>query len=255
MPEKFIREPYASREEWLEKRGHGIGGSDASCIIGENPYKTNLQLYQEKLGLIEPIDIGDKPYVRYGNLAEDHIRELFRFDYEYLLKVEHTNELLIRNDKPHIRGSLDGELEVIEDFSFMSYWKPYYNKNMADVMNIVPEPITLLKGMKGILEIKTTEVVSSMHKEKWHNEIPMNYYVQCLYYLLVTGYDFVILRAKLKWVDLNGVVTHEIRDYGFLRAGREKDLEFLEKEADVFWFDNIQKKIEPPLKIKLIGGN
>ena len=247
----FERLPYSNREEWLKLRGHGIGGSDASSIIGRNPYKTNLQLWQEKMGLVEVEDIGDKPYIRYGNIAEDPIRELFRFDYEYLLKVEHTNELLIRVDKPHIRGSLDGELEVLEDFSFMSYWKPYYNKNMDDIANIVPEPTTLLKGMKGVLEIKTTEVVSSMHKEKWHNSIPMNYYIQGLHYLLVTGYDFVILRAKLKWVDANKVVTHEIRDYGFLRKGREADLEYLEKHLDYFWFENIQKRVEPGLLINL----
>lgn len=245
----FIREPCANKEEWLQKRGHGVGGSDASCIIAQNPYKTNLQLWQEKMGLVEPEDISDKPYVIYGLNAENPIRRIFEFDYTNTLKVSHSNEILFREDKPYIRGSLDGELEVLEDFSLMSYWKPYYNKEATNEANIVPEPIDLVKGMRGVLEIKTTEIVSSMHKEKWHNSIPMNYYVQCLHYLLITNYDFVILRAQLKHCDNNGVITLDTRDYGFLREGREVDLEYLEKEIDYFWLENIQKGVEPPLKI------
>jgi len=245
----FKRLPYQDRDDWLRLRSHGVGGSDASCIIGQNPYKTNLRLWQEKMGLVEADDISDKPYVIYGTNAENPIRLIFEYDYKYLLKVSHSSEILLREDKPYIRGSLDGELEVIEDFSLMSYWKPYYNKKMEDELNIVPDPVVLLKGMKGVLEIKTTEVVSSMHKEKWHNSIPMNYYVQCLHYLLITDYDFVILRAQLKHTDNNGVMTLETRDYCFLKEGREKDLEYLEKEVDYFWLENIQKGIEPPLKI------
>ena len=33
-----------TREEWLEERKKGIGGSDAATILGLNPYKTNIQI-------------------------------------------------------------------------------------------------------------------------------------------------------------------------------------------------------------------
>ncbi len=33
-----------SREEWLEERKKGIGGSDAAVILGLNPYKNNIRL-------------------------------------------------------------------------------------------------------------------------------------------------------------------------------------------------------------------
>ena len=55
---------------WLEARSHYIGGSDAAAVLGLNPYKSNLELWQEKTGLVVPEDISEKPYVKYGHAAE-----------------------------------------------------------------------------------------------------------------------------------------------------------------------------------------
>ena len=48
-----------NRKQWLEERKAGIGASDAAAIIGMNPWKTNIQLWQEKTGEVEPEDISD----------------------------------------------------------------------------------------------------------------------------------------------------------------------------------------------------
>ena len=73
---------------WLSGRMNGIGGSDASAVVGMNPYKSNIALFEEKTGRRIPEDISEKPYVIYGKKAEEHIRELFRLDYpEY--QVDH----------------------------------------------------------------------------------------------------------------------------------------------------------------------
>lgn len=37
-----------SREEWLELRKKYIGGSDASAVIGANPYRSAYALWAEK---------------------------------------------------------------------------------------------------------------------------------------------------------------------------------------------------------------
>lgn len=37
-----------SREDWLEVRKNGIGGSDAAAAVGLNPYKSCLELWLEK---------------------------------------------------------------------------------------------------------------------------------------------------------------------------------------------------------------
>ena len=56
----------SNREEWLKNRTKGLGGSDASSVIGMNPWKSNVQLWEEKTGLVIPEDISSKPYVQYG---------------------------------------------------------------------------------------------------------------------------------------------------------------------------------------------
>ena len=69
------------RSQWLVGRSKGIGGSDAGAIIGVNRFKTNVQLWEEKMGNVKPADLSDNPYVRYGTLAEPSIRNLFALDY------------------------------------------------------------------------------------------------------------------------------------------------------------------------------
>ena len=50
---------FKSREEWLEGRKGHIGGSDASACVGMNPYKDNVQLWEEKRGLVIPDRTGN----------------------------------------------------------------------------------------------------------------------------------------------------------------------------------------------------
>ena len=37
-----------SREQWLQERKKGIGGSDAAVVIGKSKWKNNVQLWEEK---------------------------------------------------------------------------------------------------------------------------------------------------------------------------------------------------------------
>ena len=70
-----------SRDEWLQARGKRIGGSEASAVVGLNPYMSNTDLWSIKTGRREAEDISDKPYVRYGHDAEPLLRELFKLDF------------------------------------------------------------------------------------------------------------------------------------------------------------------------------
>lgn len=202
--------------EWLELRKRGIGGSDAAAIIGKNPYKTNIDLWEEKTGLREPEDISWKDFVQYGKAAEKPLAELFALDFPQY-EVEHYGFNSFQHAQyPFIIGSLDG---VLTDKA---------------------------TGSKGILEIKTTNILNSMHKEKWKDQIPDNYYIQCLHYLLVTGYEYVVLKAQLK-SDFNGVVYLQTKHYQFTRKEVEADLQYLLAEEIKFWNNNVVKKIKPYL--------
>ena len=203
----------ANREEWLKNRTK-IGGSDASAIVGLNPYKTNVELWEEKVGMTVPEDISDKPYVQYGTHAEIHLRELFILDFPQY-KVDYVENNMFFNDKyPWAHASLDG-------------W------------------LTDQDGRKGILEIKTTEILQSMQKEKWNKQIPDNYYIQILHYLMVTGFDFVVLKAQLKTV-FDGVPYLQTKHYIIERADVEEDVQYLAAEEKKFW-KKVQERKRPAL--------
>lgn len=211
------------RAEWLTERGRTIGGSDASAVVGLNPYKTNVELWQEKTGRIIPEDISDKPYVKYGHDAELLLREMFKLDFPQY-QVDYVDNNLFRNKKyPWGHYSADGWLtEKIK---------------IDDSTNVITR--------KGILEIKTTEILQSMQKEKWDKKIPDNYYIQVLHGLLILEADFAVLKAQLKTV-FDGVPYLQTKHYHIERADVEADIQYLAKEEEKFW-RNVQNGIKPSL--------
>ncbi len=52
MPKKIINVKEISREEWLELRRNSIGGSDSAAACGMSPWKSPLELYCDKMGMI-----------------------------------------------------------------------------------------------------------------------------------------------------------------------------------------------------------
>ena len=49
--------------EWLAWRRQGIGASEASAIVGRNPYLNNQTLWRYKFGQADPEDISGKACV------------------------------------------------------------------------------------------------------------------------------------------------------------------------------------------------
>lgn len=207
------------RAEWLEARKNRIGGSDAACIVGMNPYRSNVELWEIKTGQVEAEDISDKPYVKYGSEAEQHLRELFKLDFPQY-KVSYAEDNMWLNGKyPFAHASLDGWLEDEQ-------------------------------GRKGILEIKTTNILQSMQKEKWKNRIPDNYYIQVLHYLMVTEFDFAVLKAQLKY-DYDGDIMLITKHYKIERDEVQDDVEYLQK-AEKDFYSAIKEKRRPSLVLPAI---
>lgn len=211
----FTRINCADEDAWLVERSKGIGGSDASAIIGQNPYKTNEALWLEKTGQLETEDISDNPFIKYGKAAESSLRQLFKLDFPEFKVYYRKNQLLRNKWLPWMQASLDGEL-------------------------------TDKDGRKGVLEIKTTEILRSMQREKWKGRIPTNYLAQCMHYLLVTGYEFVILKAQLKTVYENNDVRIQVNHYRIERSDHAEDLEYLLKSEIKFW-KQVEAKERPSL--------
>ena len=74
-----------------------------------------------------------------------------------------------------------------------------------------------------------------MQKEKWKGDhIPDNYYIQVLHYLMVTEFDFAVLKAQLKTV-FDGVPYLQTKHYFIERAEVEEDIQFLASAEKKFW--------------------
>ena len=207
------------RSNWLANRSFGLGGSDAAAIVGMSPYKNNVQLWEEKTGLRKREDISWKPYVQYGIKAEPLIRSLFELDWPDMAVEYHPHRILRSKARPFMMASLDGEL-------------------------------TDQNGRRGILEIKTSNIIQSVQYEDWKGRIPAAYYCQLVHYFAVTGYDFAILRAHLvsSWgTDRKTSVRH----YVIERSEVQDDMDFLIEQEAEFW-QHIKSGTRPELVLPAI---
>jgi putative phage-type endonuclease len=138
-----------TREEWLQYRTQGIGGSDVSVIAGINPFKSAHQLWLEKTGQAEPEEAGSE-YTHFGTLLEPIVRKEF---------MERTG---IRVRQKHM-------LLQSEEYPFM----------LADLDGVIRE-----NGELCIFEAKTA---SAYKQEVWEEGVPAPYIMQVQHYMAVTG--------------------------------------------------------------------
>lgn len=206
-----------THEAWLQERRYGIGASDAAAVLGMSKWKSNQALWEEKTGLREPEDISGKPFVQYGHAAEPHLRKLFDLDHPELLVEYESPYKIIRNDEhPFIFCSPDGELEELDT------------------------------GRHGGLEIKTTEIQNPAQWAEWKGRIPQNYYCQVCHQMLAAGWDFVWLKAQIKWTTKDGEMRLDTREYHIERKDVLEDIAELKEAAIRFWH-NVETKQRPAL--------
>lgn len=169
-----------TREEWLQWRKEGIGGSDVSIICGINKYKSALELWMEKRGYKESEEAGESAY--WGNTLESIIREEF---------TKRTN------------------LEV--DTISLMLKHPEYDFMLANVDGIVNDD----EGKKCIFEAKTA---SAYKLDQWKDdEIPEEYMLQIQHYMAVLNYKRTYIAVliggntfKYKAVDRDEELIHMI---------------------------------------------
>lgn len=217
---EFIK--YSNKEEWRLNRCKGLGGSDVACILNLNPYKTANKLWREKKGIDIAEDISDKPYVQYGTNVEHILRELMALKnknkYEYYYEADCVLE---SKEYPFMRASVDG-LIVEKDTKRIGIW-----------------------------ECKSANTITSQSKEKWSDGIPNNYYCQVIYYLAITGFDFVELDAELICMDKDKDEYSIFKHYHIERADVLEDIEYIQKEVIKWWNDYFIADKEPPLTFSL----
>lgn len=146
-----------SHEEWLKYRQTGIGGSDASTIVGLNPYNSLFRLYADKQGLISAKE--DTEVMRQGRDFEEYVAK--RFCEATGKKVRRRNYMFQHDDYDYILADID-----------------------RDII-----------GENAGLECKTTSLFNKSDFE--NGEIPLTYYVQMMHYMAVMGYEKMYLAVLI----------------------------------------------------------
>lgn len=144
---KLVSTMNLEKKEWLKYRKQGIGGSDAGAVCGLNPYRTAMQVYQDKTS--ENIEEIDNEAMRQGREFEDYVAR--RFTEATGRKVRRANAMFYH-----------------EKYPFM----------LADVDRMVV-------GENAGLECKTASPY--MIEQWENGKIPLSYQIQCLHYMAVCG--------------------------------------------------------------------
>lgn len=177
---------YIDTEEWLEGRYQGIGGSEAGIVLGLNPWKSRLELWDEKVNKTRHLDPDAEMRLKLGNMLEPMIAE------EYSKMT--GRKLEIRPQKIH----------------------PKYPFLLG---NIDREIVGDIKG-PGILEIKTKGAFTN-----WEDDIPVYYHAQIQHYLYIYDYSwgsFSVLDLGLMKLNIIDVK----RDDDFISKLIKEEIEF-----------------------------
>lgn len=146
---KLVSTLNLDKREWLKYRKRGIGGSDAGAVCGLNPYRTAMQVYQDKVS--EEIEEMDNEAMRQGREFEDYVAK--RFMEATGKKVRRANAMFYN-----------------EEYPFM----------LADVDRMVV-------GENAGLECKTASPY--MADKWKDGNIPLSYQIQCYHYMAVSNAD------------------------------------------------------------------
>lgn len=167
-----------NREEWLELRKTGIGGSDAGAVCGMNPYSSPMKVFRDKTCDIP--DGQDNEAMRQGHDLEEYVAQ--RFTEATGLKVRRSNYMYRSKEHPFMIADVD----------------------------------RLVTGEEAGLECKTVSAYNA-DKWK-DGEIPLHYIMQCYHYMAVTGKRTWYIAAlilgkdftyrKLEWDD--GLISRMI---------------------------------------------
>lgn len=155
------------REQWLEERRQGVGGSDVAAILGMSKYRTAVDVWLDKTGRTPPIE--DNAAMYWGRTLEDVVAKHWQTLHAEVMKVQRVTPICRRPDKPWMLGTIDRALV-----------EPGRRARVED---------GILKGAVAGLEIKTGSMYAL---ENWGGanggvgDVPEDYACQGIWYMAVT---------------------------------------------------------------------
>lgn len=203
------------RTQWLLDRRSGIGGSDIAAVLGLSPWRSPLEVYEDKTSEAPPVDIGNEA-MKWGTLLETPIAA--EWAERAGVKVQRVNSILRLPDKPWALANIDRA--VLE----------------PGARARVDKKSGRLLGAEALLEVKTAGAHAAA---AWGDEdapnIPPHYAAQGMWYLAITGLPRVVFAALIGGQRL---VERE------LRADPDTIAMMLDA-AEAFWRDHVLARVPP----------
>ena len=125
----------AGREAWLKLRQSAVTASQAGALLGVHEYTTAYELWMIKSGRLPKISLEDDPVLTRGELLEDDAIEL--------LRRQHPDWKILHNVIP---GGI-------------------YLEDTENHLGATPDAFTLVEGVPGVVQIKTTD--HATFRTKW----------------------------------------------------------------------------------------
>ena len=188
MAKKLINIKEISEEDWLSLRKKSLGGSDASKVIGVNPFASPLSLYVEKLDISSPKETKSHGAMWLGKRLEDDIALL----YEEVegKKIRKDNIMWMDDEYPFITANVDRKII----------------------------------GENAGVEIKSMSRERARNYDLAGGEAPEEYIAQCRHYQMVLGWDYVDLAIYVLQEEL--YVIRIERDEEYINDLREREIEY-----------------------------
>lgn len=203
----MILTEHATKQDWLEARKNGLGGSDAAAILGLSPWRTPLDVYMERVGMVSGPDENER--MKWGTLLEEPIADEYRR--RTGCKFKRCENAIATHAK--------------------------YDWMLAS-------PDRLIHGQKKGLEVKTAGGRAAYDKDEhgdplWGEEgtdqVPVYYLLQCQHYLAVTGFEAWDLAVLIGGQDYRVyTIKPDIELHEKMISGMMK-----------FWYENVKIKNPP----------
>ncbi|WP_319371996.1 lambda-exonuclease family protein [uncultured Ilyobacter sp.] len=198
-----------NREEWLEIREGGLGGSDIAAVIGLNEYSSKIDVFISKTARNNAV------------LKQQYEEKQTKIRASEAVQMGHVLEPVIAD----IFQKKNKEYTVV-DFPVTVKANPWEIAN-------VDRYLVNERGEVGILEVKTTTLYN---KDKWEGDsCPRNYLCQVLWYLGITGLKYAYICCL--------VGGQHYRQFKIERC--EETISYLRTEGRIFWEDHVVHNIIP----------
>ena len=163
------------KDEWLMKRKCGIGGSDASSILGFNPYKSSMAVYIDK--------------ICYAHLLKDLKGEKIFKNSDCHIEKDLIDKFISQDNEISYKMELGNKLKsfVASEFMLKTGKKV---RNINGILRNDKYPFAIANidravvGEKAFLECKVT---NSFNKKEWEKTVPIHYQIQMNHYMAVSG--------------------------------------------------------------------